>query len=110
MAIRTIVVGLDGSETSYRAFAMATGLAVLHYALLLPPEQLCLQRVRDRVGHGFTDLDAASHMYKELADAEVDRRHVVASTEDAAAIAAHLADLSQDGALSWTRPSLSRGR
>ncbi len=27
MAIRTIVVGLDGSETSYRAFAMATGLA-----------------------------------------------------------------------------------
>ena len=27
MAIRSIVVGFDGSETSYRAFAMATGLA-----------------------------------------------------------------------------------
>ncbi len=27
MAIRSIVVGFDGSETSYRAFAMAVGLA-----------------------------------------------------------------------------------
>jgi nucleotide-binding universal stress UspA family protein len=27
MAIRNIVVGIDGSETSYRAFAMAVGLA-----------------------------------------------------------------------------------
>ena len=27
MAMRSIVVGFDGSETSYRAFAMATGLA-----------------------------------------------------------------------------------
>jgi nucleotide-binding universal stress UspA family protein len=28
MAIRNIVVGIDGSETSYRAFAMAVGLAL----------------------------------------------------------------------------------
>ena len=42
----------------------ATGVAVLHYALLLPPEQLCLERVRDRVGHGFTDFDAASRAFR----------------------------------------------
>jgi nucleotide-binding universal stress UspA family protein len=28
MAIKSIVVGTDGSETSYRAFAMAVGFAV----------------------------------------------------------------------------------
>lgn len=28
MAIRNIVVGIDGSATSYRAFAMAVGLAL----------------------------------------------------------------------------------
>jgi hypothetical protein len=28
MAIRSLVVGIDGSETSYRAFAMAVGIAV----------------------------------------------------------------------------------
>lgn len=38
------------------AFDRAAGLTRLHYALLLPPEQLCLQRVESRVGHGFTDL------------------------------------------------------
>lgn len=28
MGIRSLVVGIDGSETSYRAFAMAVALAV----------------------------------------------------------------------------------
>ncbi len=82
-------------------FVRATGLATLHYAMLLPPERLCLERVRDRVGHGFTDLDAATHMYKEFAGTEVERRHVVTSTDDAATIASHLSQLLQDGSLSW---------
>jgi len=43
-------------------FGRAAGLTRLHYALLLPPEQLCLHRVESRVGHGFTELDAARHM------------------------------------------------
>ena len=48
-------------------------------------------------------------MYKELADADLDRRHVVTSSEDAATIAARLTQLVQDGALRWPLPSLSRG-
>ena len=88
-------------------FASATGLTSLHYAMLLPPEQLCMERVRDRVGHGFTDLDAATHMYKEFAGADVDRRHVVTSTDDAAAIASRLSQLIQEGSLGWPGPSLT---
>jgi hypothetical protein len=34
-------------------------------------------RVQSRSGHGFRDLEAAAHMYREFASAPVDRRHVV---------------------------------
>ncbi len=46
--------------------------------------------VRSRADHGFRDLEAARHMYKEFADAEVARRHVVNSTEDPATLASRL--------------------
>lgn len=59
------------------AFGQATGLPCLHYAILLPPERVCLDRVTSRVGHGFTDLDAAAHMYAEFAQAGIDNRHVI---------------------------------
>jgi hypothetical protein len=80
-------------------FAAAAGLASMHYAILLPPEQLCLERVRCRVDHGFNDLEAAHHMYSEFADAEVARRHVVDSIEDATALASRLFELIQEGLL-----------
>jgi len=51
-------------------FSEAAALDCLHYVLLLPPERVCVERVRSRVGHGFTDLDAARHMYREFADAD----------------------------------------
>lgn len=59
------------------AFAAATGVAELEYALLLPPEDVCLSRVATRVGHGFTDADAARRMHGEFAAAEVEERHVL---------------------------------
>ncbi len=37
MGIRSLVVGIDGSETSYRAFAMAVGLAVREQGCVRPP-------------------------------------------------------------------------
>jgi adenylate kinase family enzyme len=80
-------------------FGVAKGLARLHYAILLPPEELCLQRVRSRAGHGFRDLEAARHMYTEFATAEVDPRHLVVSTEDAAALASRLRHLVKAGTL-----------
>jgi energy-coupling factor transporter ATP-binding protein EcfA2 len=80
-------------------FGAATGLSSLHYAILLPPEQLCLDRVRGRADHAFRDLEAARHMYQQFADAEVGRRHVVDSTEDPTALASRLAQLMQHGLL-----------
>ena len=59
------------------AFAAATGAAELEYAILLPPEEVCLTRLATRVGHGFTDADAARRMYREFAVADVEERHVV---------------------------------
>ncbi len=80
-------------------FGRAAGLTRLHYALLLPPEQLCLHRVESRIGHGFTDLDAARHMYAEFANAEIDSRHVLTSPGDATTLAAHLQQLVQEGSI-----------
>jgi hypothetical protein len=59
------------------AFAAATGLDELAYAVLLPPEDVCLTRVATRTGHGFTDADAARQMYRQFAGSELDERHVL---------------------------------
>ncbi|WP_331371054.1 hypothetical protein [Blastococcus saxobsidens] len=80
-------------------FGQTAGVTRLHYALLLPPEQLCLHRVQSRVGHGFTDLDAARHMYAEFANAEIDRRHVIANSDEANTLAIHLQQLVRDGSI-----------
>ena len=58
-------------------FVRATGLANLHYVVLLPPLEVCLERVSSRVGHGFTDLSATRDLYQQFADARVDRRHMI---------------------------------
>lgn len=71
------------------AFSDATGLPLLHYAILLPPERLCLDRVASRVGHGFTDFDAGAHMYADFAQADIDSRHVITNLDTADAQAAH---------------------
>jgi AAA domain len=63
------------------AFAAATGLARLHYAVLLPSEQTCLDRVAGRVGHGFTDLAATRHMYADFAGAALEDRHRIATAD-----------------------------
>jgi cytidylate kinase len=58
------------------SFRTAAGLDRLHYLVLLPPLHVCLDRVENRRGHGFTDLDAARDMWLEFHDAEVDPRHL----------------------------------
>ena len=59
------------------AFAKATGLTELDYVLLLAAVEICVERVRSRVGHGFTNEEAALKMHQEFATAEVDHRHVL---------------------------------
>ena len=49
--------------------------------MLLPPLTVCLERVRTRQRHGFTDRDAAEHMWHEFERAEIDRRHVLAEQD-----------------------------
>ena len=62
-------------------FVRATGLANLHYVVLLPALEVCLERVSSRVGHGFTDLSATRDLYQQFADARVDHRHMIAEAD-----------------------------
>lgn len=63
-------------------FAASTGVVGLHYVILLPSLQHCVDRVGGRFGHGFTDVPATQHMHRQFAEAEVDRRHVIPNEGD----------------------------
>ncbi len=48
------------------AFARRLGLAEFDYVVLLPSEAQCVERVRRRVDHGFTDDSAARWMHRQF--------------------------------------------
>ena len=58
-------------------FVRAAGLRHIHYVILLPPLALCLERVRLRVDHGFSDLSVTRHLYDQFANAAVETRHLI---------------------------------
>lgn len=58
-------------------FGAATGLRELHYVVLMPSAETCIERVLTRTGHGFRDEAAAQKMHDEFAEATVDPRHVL---------------------------------
>ncbi len=62
-------------------YLTASGLKHVHYAVLLPPQAVCVQRVRSRRRHGFTDLGAAESMWREFHRAQLDPRHLVTDPE-----------------------------
>ncbi|MGB8961461.1 MAG: AAA family ATPase [Pseudonocardiaceae bacterium] len=64
------------------AFATATGLAHPDYLVLLPSLERCVERVRTRRGHGFTDEGATRAMHGDFARADVDRRHLLLDPPD----------------------------
>jgi hypothetical protein len=70
------------------AFLERSGLGRLHYAVLLPPLQTCLDRVRTRIGHGFTDPAATEHMWRDFDRAAIEGRYLF---QDPAAQPAELA-------------------
>jgi len=88
-----------------QTFCVAAAVSSLHYAILLPPEELCLERVRGRADHGFRDQGAARHMYREFATARVDPRHLHDGMDDAVSIAASLRERVRDGSLRITAES-----
>ena len=63
-------------------FARASGLAALDYVILLPSEERCVERVRTRIDHEFSDEAATRKMHSEFAAGEIDPRHVLADLPD----------------------------
>lgn len=47
-------------------FLALSGVSLLHYVVLLPPLDVCLQRVERRIGHGFADVAATRKMYEQF--------------------------------------------
>jgi len=95
----TVYDGLIGPWFLPR-FAGAAGLERVHYLVLLPDVDVCVQRVATRVGHGFTDEAATRHMHSEFERATVDPRHVVRDgSADVDTLAQSLIDLVDDGRL-----------
>jgi cytidylate kinase len=80
-------------------FLAATGLREVHYVMLLPPEHVCLRRVKSRAGHGFTDPAAARHMYEEFARAATSQVGVVTPTGTPEQVATTITDLLDAGSL-----------
>jgi cytidylate kinase len=80
-------------------FAAAAGLPTLHYAVLLPPVEECLERVATRRGHGFSDQEAARRMHAEFSNAEVAERHLVRSGEGPEEVAATVLGRMAEGTL-----------
>jgi cytidylate kinase len=73
-------------------FLDRSGVDHIHYALLLPPLEVCLDRVRTRTGHGFTDLDAAEHMWRDFRNASIDARYRLSDALPAAELARQIAE------------------
>lgn len=63
-------------------FIRATGLAYLHYVILLPPLEVCLERVQTRVNHAFSDQSATRDLHQQFAKAAVDSKHVIGKPDD----------------------------
>jgi cytidylate kinase len=94
-------------------FLASAGLGHLHYVVLLPPLGVCLERVRSRRGHGFTDLAAAEQLWGAFHRSGLDPRHVVSDPDGApAAIAEVIARRVGDETVRhpWGQPRPGRTR
>lgn len=60
-------LGLDASDHAQ----------TVDYVILMPTVEQCVERVRDRVEHAFTDEPATRKMHLEFASAPIDSRHVL---------------------------------
>jgi adenylate kinase family enzyme len=65
-------------------FLAATGVSSLEYVVLMPSEQVCVERVTTRVGHGFHNVPATRLMHGEFSRAALDPRHVIVDVVDPA--------------------------
>ena len=92
---------------SLPGFVAECGLAAVDYALLLPTERVCSERVAARTGHGFTDDDATRAMHREFARADVAERHLLRDPpDDPDAVVAAVLERQSAGDLRWALPSM----
>ncbi len=67
--------------------------------MLLPPEDICLQRIRSRQGHGFSDPHVARHMHRGFTATAGSKLCVVRSTGTPEMIATTITGLLERDAL-----------
>ena len=83
-------------------FLRSTGLASLDYVVLLPPVGTCVDRVRTRQGHGFTDEAAARHMHDQFDRRRAAERHIIQDVDKSPDdLAAHILDARDRGELTY---------
>lgn len=71
-------------------FLDESGLNLLDYVVLMPPVELCLDRVRTRIGHGFTDEDATRKMHADFENAGGASSHIIHEPLESAEAVAEL--------------------
>lgn len=97
----------DGVVGPWFVGAFAASVPGLHYAVLLPPVDTCLERVATRTGHGFTDADAARRMHREFVTSGIAARHLLTdAAADPAAVADAIDSRVVDGSLRLTGATL----
>ncbi len=64
-------LGLDAARTG------SEHGSTVDYVIVMPSVEQCVERVRDRTGHGFTDQSATRTMHHEFASAPIASRHVL---------------------------------
>ncbi len=83
-------------------FLHAAGVTSLHYVMLLPPLDVCVERVRTRTGHGLTNPSVVERMWWAMSRADVAPRHVLTDHDKPpAALAIRLTELVEDGGLRY---------
>lgn len=85
-------------------FLDASRLEGVHYAELLPPLAVCLQRVASREDHGFTDLDAAEHVGSDFHGSILGlEQHVLDAMAPPSELAQRIAERITEGTLRHER-------
>lgn len=91
-------------------FVEASGVEAFDYVVLLPPVEICIERVLGRRGHGFRDVDATRKMHSEFAASVITGHHVLTDGRSGPGeTAAAIIDAQATGTLTYTSPTVGSG-
>jgi hypothetical protein len=86
-------------------FLASTGLATLDYVVLLPPADICVERVLTRKNHGFNHEAAARHMHDQFTRRPAADRHVITHVVHSLdTLSAYILDAHNRGDLTYPAP------